>query len=375
VELKMSYSLATLWYERQRYFPAMLAVAFSALLVGLQCGLVMGALSVVSIPLDHTAADLWLGAPEVSSVDTGCPIPLRWGSRLDMPEIQHHEVFVQGFTYWHKPSGGSELCVVLGSRLHESALGAVQELTPSLRAQLTEPGSVVVDQADLKRLGLKHGPGEVAEINGQHVRVVGLVQGLKGLGGAYVFCSIATAQRLLRLPREQTIYLLARCRDRADAPAVVQRLRRYTDMAAFTTQEFSARTQQHWLFSTGAGTMLGMAAALGLLVGAVITSQTLYAATAVSLREYAVLQALGIPRWRMAATVLAQSFWIGLVGIGLALPAIFGLASVAEVLGAKVFLPKELVVSTAAGTLAMAVLSGLAALRSLRLIEPAVLLR
>src|SRR5207249_3948523 len=158
-EASMSYSLATLWHERQRYIPAMLAVAFSALLVGLQCGLVMGALSVVSIPVDHTAADLWLGAPEVVSVDTGCPIPQRWASRLDMPEIQDHEVFMEAFTYWHKPSGGSELCVVLGSRLHESALGAVQELTPALRARLTEPGAVVVDEADLTRLGLQHGPG------------------------------------------------------------------------------------------------------------------------------------------------------------------------------------------------------------------------
>ena len=67
----------------------------------------------------------------------------------------------------------------------------------------------------------------------------------------------------------------------------------------------------HWLTKTKAGIALGYAAALGLLVGAVVTSQTLYAATAASLREYAVLRALGIPRWRMAMAVMAQSFWVG----------------------------------------------------------------
>ena len=61
---------------------------------------------------------------------------------------------------------------------------------------------------------------------------------------------------------------------------------------------------------------------LGLLVGAVVTSQTLYAATAASLKEYAVLRALGIPRWRMALSVLGQSFWIGLAGVVIAVPAI-----------------------------------------------------
>ncbi len=45
-----------------------------------------------------------------------------------------------------------------------------------------------------------------------------------------------------------------------------------------------------------------------------VTSQTLYAATAASLREYAVLRALGIPRRRMAGMVMAQSLWVGLGG-------------------------------------------------------------
>jgi len=110
-------------------------------------------------------------------------------------------------------------------------------------------------------------------------------------------------------------------------------------------------------------------------VGAVVTSQTLYAATAASLREYATLRALGIPRWRIAGTVLAQSFWIGGAGIVIALPAAFGAAHVVDLLGARASLPYWLVTGSAAVTLAMAMLSGLAALRSLRLIEPAQLLR
>ena len=40
----MSYSLATLWYERQRYLPGVLAVGFSALLIVLQFGLLKGTL-------------------------------------------------------------------------------------------------------------------------------------------------------------------------------------------------------------------------------------------------------------------------------------------------------------------------------------------
>ena len=38
------------------------------------------------------------------------------------------------------------------------------------------------------------------------------------------------------------------------------------------------------------------------------------------------LRALGIPRWRMAMMVMAQSFWVGVIGVGLSLPAVYGLA-------------------------------------------------
>ena len=94
-----------------------------------------------------------------------------------------------------------------------------------------------------------------------------------------------------------------------------------------------------------------------------VTSQTLYAATAASLREYAVLRALGIPRWRMAGMVMAQSLWVGLGGIALALPLIFALAAGGDGAGARVLLPRWLFALGSGLTLAMALFSGLAALR------------
>ncbi|MBV9122864.1 MAG: peptide ABC transporter permease, partial [Planctomycetes bacterium] len=268
------------------------------------------------------------------------------------------------------------LCCIIGARLGDHSLGALRELTPELRQRLTEPGAVVVDQGELERLGI-HGVGDVAEVTGRRVRVVGLVQGLKSLAGPYVFCSVETARPLLRLQPDppQTTYLLARCRKPEDVPGVVERLRQYHNMATFSSPEFSLRSRMHWLTKTKAGISLGCAAVLGLLVGAVVTSQTLYGATVASLREFAVLRALGIPRWRMGAMVLAQSFWVGVAGVGLALPVTFGLAQLAEALGAKVLLPAWLLGSAGTLTMIMALLSGLAALRSLRLVEPAALLR
>jgi len=152
-------------------------------------------------------------------------------------------------------------------------------------------------------------------------------------------------------------------------------LREQYDMAAYTRQEFSASTRLYWLTKTQAGTATGWTALLSLLVGTVITSQILYAATASYRREFAVLRALGIPRRRMVAAVLGQASWIGFAGIALAIVGAWGMVRLAGALGIVVLLTPGLLAAGAAVTLAMALVSSLVALRSLWRIEPAELLR
>jgi putative ABC transport system permease protein len=371
----MKYSLATLWHERQRYLPGVLAVAFSALLIAMQWGLLLGIFAQVGTPIDHARADVWVGYPGVPSVDIGPMVPQAWEARLaNQPEVTRVEPYVRGMVLWGKRDGGAEICTVLATQLDNGALGPVPELTFDLRARLAEPGAVVIDESELDNLGL-HGVGDTAEVNGTRVRLVGTVQGVRGMAGAYIFCSIPTGRTLLRMPADQTSYLLASCRRPEEAPAVVERLAAYPNMTALTREEFARRSRLYWLTKTKTGLALGCSALLGLLVGAAVTSQTLYAATAAALRQFAVLEALGIPTWRMSGLVLSQSFWIGLLGVALAIPAVLGLGELAETLGARILLSAWLVGCALGLTMAMALVSGLIAMRSLRLVEPMSLLR
>src|SRR5262245_23735939 len=106
----MNFALTTLWHDRQRYIPGVLAVAFSAVLIALQCGLLIGLLSVTALPIDRSRADIWVGSPDVLSVDLGRGISENFLSRLaENPEVVRIENFYQGFTYWSK-SGRSQLC-------------------------------------------------------------------------------------------------------------------------------------------------------------------------------------------------------------------------------------------------------------------------
>src|SRR5215210_3692022 len=100
----MSYALATLWHDRQRYLPGILAVAFSALLIALQCGLLFGLLAISSIPVDRSEADIWIGSQKVLSVDIGQPISYsHMEARVaGQPGVTRVEPFIQKFGNWEK---------------------------------------------------------------------------------------------------------------------------------------------------------------------------------------------------------------------------------------------------------------------------------
>jgi putative ABC transport system permease protein len=371
-----------LWRERLRFLPAVLAVGFSALLVALQTGVLLGTLSLTSAPIDAARAEVYVTSREALSFDLGYPIPENWIDRVLVdPDVTDVEPYLYGFEYWHKPSGGAVVCAVIGSRLEDDALGAVSGLTPELRALLREEGTVVVDESDLGRLGLTRGVGERAVIGTQPVRVVGVVSGLKSIGGPFVFCSLATGRRALSLfsmpgNEHRTMYYLARCRESAQPKAVAARLRAaHPDMGVVTAEEFSWRTRMYWLREAKAGIALLFTSALSALVGFIVTSQTLYAATAAALREYSLFRALGIPRWRIGSLILAQSLWVGVAGLALAVPLIAVLGQLIELTGGTVDLPAWLFLFAGGVTLIIAALSGLLALRSLRLFEPIALLR
>jgi putative ABC transport system permease protein len=372
----MGYSLTTIWHERKRFLPGVVAVAFSTLLILFEGGLLVGQFSLTSTPIDHTNADVWVGHPKNLSVDLGRPIPERWANIVAVqPEVERVESYIIGMIVVDRADGRSELCTVVGSSLEESAIGAVQELTPELRRLLSEPGSVVADETEMGRLGFAK-LGSAAEVLGRRVRLVGVVQDLRSLAAPYLFCSHQTARMLFEgIKQDETIFILARCGDPADASAVAQRLRREPYLSASTSSAFSTQTRIHWMMTTKAGLAALWSAILGILIGLVITSQTLYAATAASWREYAVLEALGIPTWRMAAAVLSQSFWIGTAGLAIAVPAALALGRLLGFAGTKVVFPAWLLGPIAAITMATVLVSGLFALRSLRLVQPAELLR
>lgn len=369
----------TLVHEWRRFLPATVVVAFSGLLLLMQAALMLGIFGSAAVYIDQSGGDLWVGYPGTQSIELGRPIPRDSEMRLlTDADVRRVEPFRWVDADWRGPVDRGGLSVfVSGIDAHADGLMYARVLDPGLRLRLLEPDSVIVDRADLPKLGVKI--GQSAVINGRRIHLVGAGRGLRALGGINVLASMDTARRLDidRTDTGNVAYYVVQLADPTTADSAARRLSAASGgrYAVWTRQAFARRVVNYWMFGTGAGLGVLFLSAIVFIAGAVITSQTLMGAVAGSIREYATLRALGVSVGGLRAVVLEQAGWVGVFGL------IAGLlvGALALLLARSQDVPVELtgmsVLLCGVMVMTIALLSGLLAVRSLRRADPATLMR
>ncbi len=96
----------TLVHEWRRFLPAMLAVAFSGLLLLMQAALVFGIFGSTAVYITASDADLWVGYPGTQSIELGRPIGSVARTALLMdPGVARVEPFAWVDGDWRGPAG------------------------------------------------------------------------------------------------------------------------------------------------------------------------------------------------------------------------------------------------------------------------------
>ena len=367
----------TLIHEWRRFLPAMLAVAFSGLLLLMQAALVFGIFGSAATYITASNADLWVGYPGTQSIELGRPIgPAARTALLMDPGVARVEPFAWVDGDWRGPAGTGGVSVfVSGISTEPDGMIFSDVLTAAQRASLKEPFAVIVDRADLDKLGVPIG-GQ-ALINGDLVRIVGVANGIRALGGVNVVASLDTARALDNdTGGAEVAYYVAKLKPGADADAVAARIDTSAHgYAVWTASSFARRAVFYWMFQTGAGLGVIFLAVVVFIVGAIITSQTLMGAIAGSVREYATLHALGVSLGSLRRVVLEQAAWIGVCGLVAGVLLSLGLTGLAKWQDVPVELNLPAWIACAALVMGIALVSGAAAVRALRSADPALLLR
>jgi putative ABC transport system permease protein len=308
-------ALRNLFHDRIRLAATLVGIVFSTSLVTIQLGLYVSSERMIATLIDHAQADLWVVPLETRSFENGTV--LEGHERyiaLSTPGVMAATEIMVSFAEWRKPSGGRIPIVLVGAEPGAGGPTLWDIVHGSLEAMRT-PDAVAVDRTYLRDLGVG-GSGDEAEIFDLRVRVAAVTRGIRSFTTLpYVFTSLAGARDYLGLERHRSTYVLVRLWPGAALDDVRSALMpRLRQAEVLTTSEFRSRTVDHWLFGTGAGAALIAGAFLGVLVGAVIVGQSLYASARDHLAEFATLRALGSSASYIHRVILAQAFLCAAIG-------------------------------------------------------------
>lgn len=363
-------------HDRVRLAVTVTGIVFAVVLIVVELGLYLGFTTTTSSLVDRAGADLWITAPGVPYVELGVPFTERKLSTvLATPGVAAAGRYITRFSEWKRPDGRRETVQVVGVDL-ESGLGLPWNLVEGTLADLRKPDAIFVDEFYRGKLGVSR-VGDVVEIRGRLARVAGFTRGIRAFTTApYIFTAFRHALDYGELRERETMYLLVKAADGHD----IERLRRtlgarLTDVAVVTAEEFSRMTRFYWMFSTGAGIAVLLAAALGLIVGFVIVAQTIYATTVDHLREYGTLKAMGASHAWLHGVIVSQALISALIGyvFGIGVSAIVVQSS--EHGGAAILLPGWMAAAMLAVTAAMCVGAAIVSISKVRRLDPALVFK
>jgi putative ABC transport system permease protein len=142
------------------------------------------------------------------------------------------------------------------------------------------------------------------------------------------------------------------------------------DVDVLTSTEFSRSTQIYWMFTTGAGLALLVAAFMGLCVGIVVVSQTLYATTVDHLPEFGTLRAIGASNRYIYGVIIRQAVMSALAGYAVGLVVSLGIVRAAHSAGPAILLPPELAVAMLFLTVIMCVGAAMISIKKVMKLDP-----
>jgi len=382
---------------------AVVALAFSGLLILAQVGIFVGIGKGFTAQIDRARADIMVlgpGAKALFGGPSGLPrrmIPLVYshpevtqvapldgsGGRFQnilSPEQQAKEEARAKKAGKGKGGGGSsrksEFVNVTVIDAIPGYVTVPTDYTQSMIEALRRPYAIAVDETALKRLGVKK--GDKALYNGKTVYVAVVTHGYPNIIQPTVVMSRDTLRMLGEADTGQRVGpLMVQISNPDRAEIVAAQLNKKGDgkFRAWTRQELADANSGAMLGDQIIVIILGFSAFLGLLIGIVITWQTLRGAIMANIKEFASLRALGVSMGDLRNIVIELSFWVGIVGVGAAGLLTWLVSLVALWGGVPMYFPPTLIIVVAVFLVIIAMVSGFLSLGILKNSQPADLLR
>jgi putative ABC transport system permease protein len=363
-------------HDKVRLLVTITGVVFAVVLVVVQLGLFLGFTTATSGLIDHSGADLWVMSARVPYIEVGIPFSERKLSTvLATPGVAEAAKYIVRFSQWQRRDGRQESVMIVGLDPGRP-LGGPWNVVAGDPRDLAIDDNVFVDELYTTKLGVAR-IGDVFEIRGRRARVAGFTRGIRSFTTSpYIFTSFKSAQNYATIAEDQTVYLLVKAGAATGVEALRQRLRAHVrDVDVWTTREFSRMTQVYWMFTTGAGVAVLLAAVLGLVVGVVVVAQTIYATTMDHLREYGTLKAMGASNGYLYRVIVQQAVISALAGYTLAMAVSWFVVRGSQKGGAAILLPWPMAAAMLGVTVVMCIVAALVSINKVTRLDPALVFK
>ena len=365
-----------LFHDKVRLAVTLTGIVFSVVLIVVQLGLFLGFTTATSNLIDHSGADLWITSKNVPYVEQGVAFSERkLNQTRAVPGVMDAQKIIARWTQWKRHDGGEESVQVVGLNV-DDILERPWNLVEGHVEDLKSPGAIILDELYKQKLGVT-GVGEVFEIGGHRARVVGFTRGIRSFTTSpYVFTTFKNAQSYTGMREDQTLFILVKVAPGAKIDDVRRGiLAPVKDVEVYTTAQFSHMTTFYWMFTTGAGVAVLIAAVLGLVVGFVVVAQTIYATTMDHIREYGTLKAMGAPNGYVYKVIMKQAAISAVIGYGLGMIVSVFVVQASQEGGAAILMPMPMAVGMFFVTLVMCVGAALVSINKVTRIDPAMVFK
>ncbi|MGK7902017.1 MAG: ABC transporter permease [Hormoscilla sp.] len=400
-----------------RFLVAQAGIMFAVSLVTIQTGILKGFTRSTVQLIENSPADIWVASEEMLHLELTKPLLLEYSLLARQVQgVSRAEPLMRGIAQWNVP--GAELTPVKVFGFNPGGqLFLPGNVTPRSLQALKEPYTAIVDESNLDSLHVR-GVGDRAEIGSLPVRLVGLTKETQSIvSSPFVFTSLKSANAYLNagvtsklncklLPegdikcvttyeKEETtststvsppkplnltdpiVYVLIRAKPGEDLQALKRRLEAaLPDTRAYTRAEMANQTRDYWQQRSGIGFILGLGAAVGVLVGMVVVGQILYSSVSDHLKEFGTLKAMGASDWVIYSVIIEQALWMAVLGYIPSMGLCLGLASWALTTQGIMILITPL---SAAGVLGITVLmcvgSAFFAIQKVTRVDPAIVFK
>ena len=379
-------ALKMLMGDRGKYLGIVMGLTLASLIMTQQpaifVGLMMRSYSFIT---DVGLPDIWVMDPKVQFIDDVKPMQDMELYRVRGIEgVEWATPLYKGLIKARLANGNFQTCNVIG--LDDATLiGGPPQMLEGRLEDLRRSDAVIVDKdGALEKLGVP-GPdgkpiplkvGDTLELNDRRAIVVGIAKTTRTFQSQPVVYTTYT-RAMMYAPRERKLlsFILVKAKPGEDPKAVTERIRRSTDLAAYTQAEFQKLTYDYFMENTGIPINFGISVTLGFIVGAAIAGQTFYSFTMENLRQFGVLKAMGTSNWTLLRMILLQATLVGIIGYGLGvgLTSLFGWAMRNTILAFK--FPWELLVFSGLGVTLICIFAALISIRKVIALEPAVVFK